>query len=250
MSLSPWQIEPRPRSLTGQWVDDVELQGLKTAEESAAGDVATARFERFAHLIPDDLTGRSVLDIGCSGASAMELKRRGARRVVAIDSDDADLERGRRATEDAGYRDIEFRKLSVYDVGQLGEKFDLVICVGVLEHLRHPLLALDMLYDAVVADTLLFQSVQRSRREQRPDGEGTWSRPSRERDGDPLMYFVQQPHGARATNWWVPNGACVEAMLRSAGFTIESHPEDEVYICRRAGKQEPEMAVVRHAAAC
>ena len=34
------------------------------------------------------------------------------------------------------------------------------------------------------------------------------------------------------TNWWVPNRACTEAMLRSSGFRIESRPEDEVYVCR------------------
>ena len=32
----------------------------------------------------------------------------------------------------------------------------------------------------------------------------------------------------------VPNRACSEAMLRSAGFTIESRIEEEVYLCRRA----------------
>ncbi|HVF84941.1 MAG TPA: hypothetical protein VM821_03085, partial [Abditibacteriaceae bacterium] len=36
-----------------------------------------------------------------------------------------------------------------------------------------------------------------------------------------------------ATNWWIPNRAAVEAMLRSSGFAIVEHPEAEVYLCRR-----------------
>jgi SAM-dependent methyltransferase len=35
------------------------------------------------------------------------------------------------------------------------------------------------------------------------------------------------------TNWWVPNRACTEAMLRSSGFDLLDHPEDEVYVCRK-----------------
>jgi tRNA (mo5U34)-methyltransferase len=60
-------------------------------------------------------------------------------------------------------QEIEFRKLSVYDVGQLGERFDLVIFMGVLYHLRHPLLALDLIHEHVADDLLLFQSMQRGR---------------------------------------------------------------------------------------
>jgi tRNA (mo5U34)-methyltransferase len=49
--------------------------------------------------------------------------------------------------------------------------------------------------------------------------------------GYPAMYFVEQSYSHDPTNWWIPNRACVEAMLRSAGFVIVDHPEDEVYIC-------------------
>ena len=40
------------------------------------------------------------------------------------------------------------------------------------------------------------------------------------------------------TNWWIPNRACAEAMLRSAGFEIADHPEDEVYICKRTATRQ------------
>ena len=49
----------------------------------------------------------------------------------------------------------------------------------------------------------------------------------------PAMYFVEHRYSHDPTNWWIPNRACAEAMLRSAGFEIAGHPEDEVYICKR-----------------
>jgi hypothetical protein len=49
---------------------------------------------------------------------------------------------------------------------------------------------------------------------------------------DPKLHFVEHRYSHDPTNWWVPNRACVEAMLRSSGFAIESQPEAEVYLCR------------------
>ena len=51
--------------------------------------------------------------------------------------------------------------MSVYDVAQLGEVFDIVLFMGVLYHLRHPLLALDLIHDHVAGDLLVYQSMQR-----------------------------------------------------------------------------------------
>src|SRR5665213_2184905 len=61
--------------------------------------------------------------------------------------------------------DIEFRQMSVYDVAGLREKFDVVIFMGVLYHLRHPLLALDLIHEHVARDMMIFQSMQRGSRE-------------------------------------------------------------------------------------
>jgi tRNA (mo5U34)-methyltransferase len=50
----------------------------------------------------------------------------------------------------------------------------------------------------------------------------------------PRLHFVEHEYSRDWTNWWVPNRACSEAMLRAAGFRIEAHPEEEVYLCRVA----------------
>ena len=235
MELSSHEIEQRVRSL-GTWFHNLDLHGVKTAPNHFLGDYPNVKWQHFAHAIPQDLTGKSVLDIGCNaGFYAIEMKKRGAARVVGVDSDDVYLEQGRFAAAVSGFPDIEFRNLSVYDVGQLGEKFDVVLFMGVLYHLRHPLLALDTLYDTVVGDMLVFQSMQRGSKEVAHVAENYDFRDESvfDEEGYPLMYFVEQRYADDPTNWWIPNRACVEAMLRSAGFTIEQHPEDEVYICRK-----------------
>ena len=89
------------------------------------------------------------------------MKRRGAAGVLGIDSDERYLAQARLAAELTGFEDIEFRKLDVYDVGALGQKFDVVIFMGVFYHLRHPLLALDLIREHVAGEMLLFQSMQR-----------------------------------------------------------------------------------------
>jgi tRNA (mo5U34)-methyltransferase len=48
----------------------------------------------------------------------------------------------------------------------------------------------------------------------------------------PRMYFIEHKYADDPTNWWVPNRAAAEAMLRSAGMEIAGHPESETWICR------------------
>ena len=52
--------------------------------------------------------------------------------------------------------------------------------------------------------------------------------------GYPKLHFIEHQFARDWTNWWVPNRAASEAMLRGAGFRIEAGPTDEVYLCRVA----------------
>jgi len=60
-----------------------------------------------------------------------------------------------------------------------------------------------------------------------------WQEDMFEQEEFPRLYFVERRFANDPTNWWIPNRACLEAMLRSTGFEILDHPEDEVFICRR-----------------
>jgi tRNA (mo5U34)-methyltransferase len=140
----------------GPWFHNLRLGPHQTAPGHFLGDFPRTKFERFAHAIPEDLSGRSVLDIGCNaGFYSLEMKRRGASRVLGIDHDEHYLAQARLAAEVSGL-EVEFRRLEVYDVGALSESFDIVFFMGVLYHLRHPLLALDLIREHVAGDVLVF----------------------------------------------------------------------------------------------
>jgi tRNA (mo5U34)-methyltransferase len=240
--------DPRPADLAariralGPWFHNLVLDGIQTAPDHFLGDYPRQKFQRFAQALPAELRGKTVLDIGCNaGFYAFEMKRRGADRVVAIDTDRRYLAQARLAARVLGL-EIELRELDVYRVAELGERFDLVIFMGVLYHLRHPLLALDRLHDHVVGDRLLFQSMVRGPGALPPVAPDYPFADTAvfERPGHPALYFIEHRYAGDWTNWWIPNRACVEAMLRSSGFVIEARPEDEVYLCRRGARRSLE----------
>jgi tRNA (mo5U34)-methyltransferase len=219
----------------GPWFHNLDINGVRTAPEHFLGDYPAFKWRRFRDVIPEDLQGRSVLDVGCNaGFYSLEMKRRNAGRVLGIDADARYLRQARFAAGQAGL-DVDFRQMSVYEVGKLAERFDLVIFMGVLYHLRHPLLALDLLYEHAVRDGFLFQCLQRGDerlpmlQEDYPFEE--WA--IFDRPDYPKLFFVEERYASDPTNWFIPNKAAVEAMLRSAGFVIEENPEREVYLCRR-----------------
>jgi tRNA (mo5U34)-methyltransferase len=233
----PSGIEERIEALA-PWFHNINLGGVWTAPDHFLGDYPGAKFRRFAPHLPRDLSGKSVLDIGCNaGFYSIEMRRRGAERVLGIDSDDRYLAQARLAAEALGYDgEIEFAKLDVYDVGAIGETFDLVIFMGVLYHLRHPLLALDLIREHVAKDMLLFQSMQRgSKHVLQLDDDYEFAETNIFFETSfPKLHFIEKQYSNDWTNWWVPNRACTEAMLRSAGFSIEERIEEEVYLCRVA----------------
>ena len=243
-TLTAEQIRVRVAEL-GSWFHDLDLNGVRTAPDHFLHDYPNTKWKRFEHALPYDLSGRTVLDIGCNaGFYSLEMKRRGAKRVVGIDSDDHYLAQAQFAAEVKGV-EVEFRNMSVYDVGNLAETFDIVLFMGVLYHLRHPLLALDLIREHVAGDLLVFQSMQRGSdavADVRPDY-GFFEVDHFEAAGYPKLHFIEQDYAGDCSNWWVPNAACSLAMLRSAGFEIIDHPESEVYVCKLAAVPSGDGAV-------
>jgi tRNA (mo5U34)-methyltransferase len=220
------------------WFHNLHLpSGTQTAPDHPLGDFPAFKWSALAPAIPTDLRGCRALDIGCNaGFYSFELARRGA-DVLAIDHDPHYLRQAEWAGRQLDLHDrVELRQMGVYDLAHVQETFDLVLFMGVLYHLRHPLLALDIVAErtsgTLVLQTLTVPGVPEHAGpdEDVPFGE---RRVLRE-PWWPMMAFVEHRLAGDPTNWWVPTPAAVEGMARSAGLRITSQPAPETWLCERA----------------
>lgn len=187
-----------------RWYHSIDLGGGIVTKGVDDSPVRLARLD-----LPQSLAGLTVLDIGAwDGFFSFEAERRGASRVVAADyfswhgdgwGSKAGFELARAAlgskVEDI---DIDVMDLSPERVGQ----FDVVLFLGVLYHLRHPLLALERIA-SVTRTLLILETVVDMVGIRRP---AMAFYPGRELNNDP-------------TNWWAPNVPALHGMLQSVGFT-------------------------------
>src|SRR3954471_3924007 len=135
----------------GPWFHNLHLpDGSQTAPTHPLGDFPSMKWAQVAAYVPRDLTGCTAPDMGCNaGFYSFELARRGA-RVRALDIDRRYLDQAAWAAARYGLQDrIDFVEGSVYSLARSRERYDIVWFFGVLYHLRHPLLALDMLRNVV-----------------------------------------------------------------------------------------------------
>ena len=215
----------------GPWFQNLELAGISTAPEHFLGDYPRNKWSQIASALPMDLSGASVLDVGCNaGFHSFECKRRGAGRVVGVDADPRYLAQARLAARVLQF-EVEFRQSSVYRLAEDAERFDYVFFLGLFYHLRYPLYALDLLVRKTRRQ-LIFQAMVRGEAgaEPAPNYDFWDSTPFRQ-PGFPAMYFIEHAYAGDGTNWWIPNPGAVEGMLRSAGLRIDAHPEAETWFC-------------------
>jgi tRNA (mo5U34)-methyltransferase len=162
-------------------------------------------FEAKAWRIPDDLHGKTVLDIGCAdGGWTVMAYRRGARYVLSID------ERTTGAMQffqDNRVFPFDFRQIDLFseEFTRL-PVFDVVLFTGVLYHTQHPLEALKRVRSKTAELAILETHAN--------EALGT---------GEPYMVYYETNELAAddPTNWWGPNRRCLEGMLRTAGFAAE-----------------------------
>jgi tRNA (mo5U34)-methyltransferase len=218
------------------WFHNIHLpDGTQTAPNHFLGDFPLFKWREIEPFIPKDLSGLTALDIGCNaGFYSLELAKRGA-DVLAIDLDPHYLKQAQWTAKKFGLDDkIEFRQMQVYDLAKLAQQFDVVWFMGVLYHLRYPLLALDIISQKV-RGKLIFQTLTMPGEEtiKAPDNLGINQREIMLEAGWPKMAFIENKLADDPTNWWAPNGACIEAMLRTCGFNVNHKPGHEIYICEK-----------------
>jgi tRNA (mo5U34)-methyltransferase len=191
--------------------------------------------ERFARFpIPADLRGRRLLDIGAwDGWFSFEAERRGA-QVTAVDCVEEPhfIELHRRLSSRVDYRVLEIYELPAAGLG----RFDIVFLLGVLYHLRHPLLGLEIVCGLTTGIAIVESFVT--------DGD-TW----REHTDDiPALEFYEGYELAdRFDNWVGPSVACLLAMCRAAGFArvelLHTEPYNAIVACYRRWEPPPAGSV-------
>jgi tRNA (mo5U34)-methyltransferase len=175
--------------------------------------------------LPDDLTGMSVLDIGASNAAcSFEAERRAASRVVAVDILPPE-HFGFPALAEFLESDTTFVRSSVYGLSSvLGEQFDIVLFLGVLYHLRHPLLALDEVREVTRGEMLLETAVSDATLPEVGDRPVT-------------AFYRGDELGDDPSNWFAPNTRALVDWCASCGFDatlVDAWP-----------RERPERAAIR-----
>jgi tRNA (mo5U34)-methyltransferase len=218
----------------GPWFHNLHLPtGVQTAPQHPLGDFPSFKWHELGPSLPSDLTGWTVLDVGCNaGYYSFELAKRGA-HVVGIDHEPLYLDQARWALRQFGLEGhVEFRQQAVYDLGRSSERYDLVLFMGLFYHLRHPLLALDLLA-ARTKRLMVFQTLTMPGNEvvEAPDDMPLLERQAMRERGWPTMAFIEKKVAADLTNWWAPNHSAVLAMLRTSGLEVVAEPGHEMYVC-------------------
>ncbi|HTG45610.1 MAG TPA: DUF1698 domain-containing protein, partial [Verrucomicrobiae bacterium] len=235
------------------WFHRIDLGGgIYTKTESVMGEPVDHPFgpwQTIQKLLPSDLTGQTVLDVGCNaGFYSFEAKRRGAERVLGVDGQRQHVRQGLFVRKVLGL-EVEFRRLNVYELSprRVGQ-FDITLALGLLYHLKHPILALENLYQ--VTKELLIIETAIMPAGQTPES-FAYSFGAAEVMLHPLVYVENSLEAKEQVyNWFLPGVKALEAMLRYAGFAevelIEEKSDRAVMVCRKNKGDAAAPPVLKH----
>lgn len=234
--LSPEEIQKRI-ALRPRWWHRIEV---------APGIITPGQKDTFTELhyrigLPERLDGMTVLDIGAAeGFYSFECEKRGA-IVTAVDQFSSAQSGFALVRELLGSK-VKHIHGSIYtlDAHELGQ-FDLILCLGVLYHLRYPLLALDNLY-AICRDRLIFESQICDHAYLKGDGTPVSLKDfSPELTETPMaQFYPDRELNNDPTNWWTPNQIGLIKMLETSGFESEVYFSDGVRVvlhCRKVSRR-------------
>lgn len=197
----------------------------------------------FERLGLTDLRGKRVLDVGTrDGFFAFACEKLGA-EVIAIDHTDG-ANTGFLAARRILGSSVEYVQANVYtlDPEKLGS-FDVILFLGMLYHLRHPLLALDRLravargllfVESLVCDESIFTGLQQAQ---------SLAKVAPGLVDIPIAQFL--PFGRFHPDWtnkWSPNIACLRALVEDSLFTVQEVQQwGDRALIRAAVHDSPEL---------
>jgi len=219
----------------GQWHHSIDLgYGIRTAPQQTAYD-PMKRWSVLSEELPEDLDGASVLDLGAnSGFMSVQMKKRGAGRVVAVDVAEQCLSQARFL---ADWFDVEIetvcKDVHVFCL-TCEERFDYVIFMGLFYHLKYPVLVLDRVAE-MAKKKLFFQTVLLDANdiEKQVKVALTWDDLSGEilKPNFPCMRFIEHTFESDWSNWWVCNQSAISALLRNTGVEFTYDPLTSIFVC-------------------
>ncbi|KAF0094864.1 MAG: tRNA (mo5U34)-methyltransferase [Puniceicoccaceae bacterium 5H] len=204
------------------WFHRIELpEGLVTKAQGNFGeddDHPLPTWQKVKQVLPAALNGKSVLDVGCNaGFYSIEARKRGAERVLGVDATSWHIRQARFVTGALGLGQTRFLRKSVYelDAQELG-KFDVVLALGLIYHLKHLYAGMEALYH-ITGDLLILETAIA------PD---TFRLPSNlplygadERRVHSVALVENEPNVTEPDrNWFLPTAEATAAMLRTVGF--------------------------------
>lgn len=203
------------------WFHYIDLgEGLVTKSQSAIGEPIDHPLPTWAAVkecVPLDLRGQSVLDVGCNaGFYSIEMKRRGAARVLGVDSQ-RQLIRQAEFVRDALALEIDYERKSVYELDPftMGQ-FDVTLALGLIYHCKHLVLALEKLFlitkRLLVLETAIYPPEHAPNSFEYDEGAGRAAL-------HPIAYIANNADAKEAVyNWFLPGPAALTALLRNVGF--------------------------------
>jgi len=154
-----------------------QVERMLAADDFAYQDIAlpyglsTGGHERSATaqmIFPDDLSGKTVLDLGSKfGYFCFEALKRGADRVLGLDVDPESVRKARLLADCLGAK-ASFEQFDV-EKHTLDEKFDYVLCLNLLHHMKNPLSLLENLI-SITNERLVLEVASLGRHDRRKVG--------------------------------------------------------------------------------
>lgn len=183
------------------WWHTLDLNGDKTP-----GVVTEKAQDWIAQAIPQDLRGKTVLDIGAwDGYFSFLAEKRGAKRVLAIDNGESARAHGLEPGLGFGVAkeilksSVEYRVIDVYDLDLIKENFDVIFAFGLYYHLRHPLYAFEKMSEKCKELLILEGYIIKTKK--------------------PIMIFYESNELSNdPSNWWGASVECLRKMAKSCGF--------------------------------
>ena len=245
----------------GWWYHHFELpSGVWTGTGEPPAYDPIERWKLIEPHLPDDLQGKSVLDVGGnSGYFSLRMKQRGAGRCLMVEPVVEFVDQAKFVFEQFGVEvEVVCEDVHVYCL-TTDERFDYVLFLGLFYHLKYPVLVLDRLAE-MTKELIVFNShiegplpqppaavdetelsalgrVRRSVARRLDPGQGAEAGEVGDVDRDelqsasfPRMSFLEGAYRGDLSNWWVPNYEALEPLARSAGLKVLARPHPETLV--------------------